>query len=110
MEKTKIMGYVATNTGTGKLLPIAPTLSDAVDYMLDEIAAMLKEKDRDAFKTWEISAAEATIEAPGGTPYAVAAMMATAAGAWKEVKPAFVFLITAADTLTFRPFAADCAK
>ena len=110
MEKTKIMGYVATNTGTGKSLPIAPTLPDAVDYILDESAAMLKDKDRDAFKAWEISAAEAMIETEGNTPFDVAAMMATAAGAWEEVKPAFVFLITAADTLTHRPFASDCAK
>lgn len=107
---TKIMGYIATNTGTGKALPIAPTLLDAIEYVMTETEGMLKANDLNSFKAWEIDVAEATLETEENTPFDVAAMMATAAGAWGEVKPAFVFLLSAADTLKFRPFASDCAK
>lgn len=110
MQKTKIAGYIATNTGTGEALPIAPTFEEAMHSAMSKSLDMLNERDLNAFKIWEINIASAVIETEEDTPYDVAAMMATVAGAWEERDTALVFAISSAQTLDYRPFASDCAK
>lgn len=110
MQKTKITGYVATNTGTGETLPIAPTAVEAMGAAMDKSLDMLKTGDLNAFKMWEISTATAVVEMDEDTPYDLAAMLATTAGAWEERDMALVFAISTRQTLEFRPFASDCAN
>lgn len=105
-----IDGYIATNTGTGEALPIASTAVEAMEAAMGKSLDMLKAGDLNAFKIWEINAATAVIEVDESTPYDVAVMMATAAGAWKEREVALVFAISSSQLLDHRPFASDCAS
>lgn len=100
------MGYVATNTGTGEALPIASTAVEAMEAAMGKSLDMIKAGDLDAFKIWVINMATAVIEVDENTPYDVAVMMATAAGAWEEQEMALVFAISSSQLLDHRPFGA----